>query len=191
MALLTPPLLIMIVLLALHALISPVFTPHIFPLGATFGIVAGFCEEIGWTGYALPKMQLQSGALAGSTLLGLLWGLWHLPVVDSLGAASPHGAYWLPYFVAFIAVMTAMRVLIVWVAANTNSVLLAQLMHASSTGFLVMLSPAPVTPAQEVFWYAVYAGLLWLAVVAVVNSRRRSARQMPSETRLSAGRSGQ
>jgi hypothetical protein len=92
---------------------------------------------------------------------------------------------------AFIAVMTAMRVLIVWVAANTTSVLLAQLMHASSTGFLVMLSPASVTPAQEALWYAVYAGVLWLAVAALVISRRRLARQMPIETRLSAGRLGQ
>jgi hypothetical protein len=56
-----------------------------------------------------------------------------------LGAASPHGAYWLPFFLAFAAILTTMRVLMVWVYRNTGSVLLAQLMHASSTASVVVL----------------------------------------------------
>jgi hypothetical protein len=61
-----------------------------------------------------------------------------------------------------------MRVLIGWVYANTGSVLHAQIMHASSTGFLATLSPSHVTAGQEAFWYAVYAGVLWIAVAVVV-----------------------
>lgn len=76
--------------------------------------------------------------------------------------------YWLPFFLAFIAVLTAMRVLIVWVYSNTNSVLLAQLMHASSTGFLVILGPSHISPIQEVLWYAVYAAVLWVVVAIVI-----------------------
>jgi hypothetical protein len=62
----------------------------------------------------------------------------------------------------------AIRVIIVRVYSNTKSVLLAQLLHASSTGFLVILSPASVSPAQEALWYAVYAAVLWIAVIVVV-----------------------
>src|SRR5262245_53590476 len=98
----------------------------------------------------------------------MLWGLWHLPVVDSLGAAAPHRAYWLPFFLAFIAVVAAIRVLIVWVYSNTQSLLLAQLMHASSTGSLVILSPARVSPSQEALWYTFYAAVLWIAVALIV-----------------------
>ncbi len=54
--------------------------------------------------------------------------------------------------------------MIVWVYSNTSSALLAQLMHASSTGFLIVLSPLSVSPAQEVLWYAVYAAVLWIVV---------------------------
>jgi membrane protease YdiL (CAAX protease family) len=167
-ALLIAPAAMLSVLLVLRATISPDFTPHLFPAGIAFGAIAGFLEEIGWTGYAFPKMREQYGALGGAIRLGLLWGLWHLPVVDYLGAASPHGAYWLPYFLAFIATLTAMRVLIAWVYTNTDSVLLAQLMHASSTGCLALLSPSPISPAREALWYAVYAGVLWLVVALVV-----------------------
>ena len=61
-----------------------------------------------------------------------------------------------------------MRVLIAWVYSNTNSLLLAQLMHARSTGFLVILGPAHVSPAQEALWYAVYAAVLWMVVALVI-----------------------
>jgi hypothetical protein len=61
-----------------------------------------------------------------------------------------------------------MRVLIVWVYVNTRSVLLAQLLHASSTGSLVVLGAAHASPAQETLWYAVYAACLWIVVAIVV-----------------------
>jgi uncharacterized protein len=168
--LLTPPVLILITLLSLYAFVSQDFSPNFFPLGLLFGIFPGFFEEIGWMGYAFPKIQSNYSALTAGILLGMLWGLWHLPVVDSLGAAAPHRAYWLPFFLAFIAVVAAIRVLIVWVYSNTQSLLLAQLMHASSTGSLVILSPAHVVPSQETLWYAVYAAVLWIAVALVVKA---------------------
>jgi membrane protease YdiL (CAAX protease family) len=165
--LLIPPVAVLAVLLTLRTLLSPTFSPHLFPLGILFGLVPGFVEEIGWSGYVYPKMQVRYGSLRGSLLLGVLWGLWHLPVIDFLGAAYPHGSYWVPYALAFIVAMTAMRVLIAWVYTNTTSVLLAQLLHASSTASLVVLGPSPVSPAQEALWYAVYALALW-GIVAVV-----------------------
>jgi membrane protease YdiL (CAAX protease family) len=167
-ALLIPPGLILAVLLLLRTLVSPVFAPNMFLLGILFGLFPGFFEEVGWMGFAFPKMRVKSSPLGAALLLGVLWGLWHAPVVDFLGAAAPHGVYWLPFFLAFIAILTAIRVLIVWVYSNTGSVLLAQLMHASSTGFLVILGPSHVSPAQEALWYAVYAAMLWIVVALVV-----------------------
>src|SRR5712692_1823468 len=155
-ALLIPPALVLTVLLGLRTLVSPVFTPNYFLMGILFGVPAGFFEEIGWMGYAFPKMS-KGSPLAPAILLGLLCGPWHLPVVDYLGTTTPRGAFWFPYFVAFTAVMTAMRVVIAWAYANTKSVLLAQFMHISSTGSLVIFSPARVPAAQETLWYSVYA----------------------------------
>jgi membrane protease YdiL (CAAX protease family) len=169
-ALLLPPALVLTVLLVLERLVSPVYAPNRFFMGMLFGIPAGFLEEIGWMGYAFPKMRSESNGLAPSILLGLLWSLWHLPVINYLGTATPHGAYWLPFFLAFSLAMTAMRVLIAWIYTNTNSVLLAQLMHVSSTGSLVIFSAARVTAAQEAMWYALYGTVLWIAVGIVVKT---------------------
>jgi membrane protease YdiL (CAAX protease family) len=166
-ALLIPPASILTTLLLLRLIVSSAFAPQIFPLGIVFGLVAGFLEELGWTGYAYPRMAQRQGPLLGAVVLGVLWGLWHLPVVDSLGAAAPHGRYWLLFFGAFVIALTALRVLIAWIYNRSGSLLMAQLMHASSTGFLVVLGAPHVTATQEATWYAVY-GLALATAAAVV-----------------------
>jgi hypothetical protein len=50
---------------------------------------------------------------------------------------------------------------------------MAQLLHASSTGFLVILSAPRVTPGQEALWYAIYAAVLWAVMVTVVSLQHR------------------
>ena len=167
-ALLIAPGLILAVLLTLSALVSPDFTPNFIPVIIVYGLLAGYFEEIGWTGYATPKMQLKNSPLTTGILLGLLWGAWHL-VAGYLGGARNLGVYWLPNFLSlWIVGMTATRVLMIWVYSNTGSGLLVQLMHASSTGFLLIFGPSPISPANETLWFAVYAAVLWVVVIVVV-----------------------
>jgi membrane protease YdiL (CAAX protease family) len=164
-ALLLCPAVMLAVISALAWLVSPVFQPNLFILGISFAVVPGFLEEFGWMGFAYPHMVKSMRPFRAALLLGILWGLWHAPVVDYLGAAAPHRRYWLPFFFAFVAIVSAVRVLIVWVYSHTQSLLLSQLMHVSFTGALVIFDPARVTPAQETMWYALYAAVLWLIVL--------------------------
>lgn len=169
-AVLIPPALVLATLFLFRSLVSPIFTPNVFLLGIAIALAPEYLEEIGWMGYAFPMMHGKGkrSALATSILLGILWGLWHLPVVDYLGAAAPHGVYWPLFALSFVAILVAIRILIVWIYANTQSILLAQLMHISSTASLVVLDPTRVSPAQETVWYAVYAAALWVVVALVV-----------------------
>jgi hypothetical protein len=171
-ALLIPPILVLAVLFCLEAVVSPVYAPNRFLAGIFFGVPAGFLEEVGWMGYAFPKMRSQH------ILLGLLWVFWHLPVINYLGTATPHGAYWFAFFLSFTVAMTAMRVLICWIYTNTESVLLAQLMHVSSTGSLVIFSAPRVGAAQEALWYGLYGTSLWVLVAIIAKTYgRRMTRQ--------------
>jgi membrane protease YdiL (CAAX protease family) len=166
-AILIFPILILAVQLGLAALLSRDFLPVFFPMGILIGFMTGFFEEIGWTGFALPKMLLKHSALAAGVFLGVLHSLWHL-AADYLAASGARGVYWLPHFVMFLVSMTAMRVLVVWVYTNTKSILLAQLMHASSTGFLSILVPLSLSPQNDTVFYGVYSVALWAAVMVVV-----------------------
>jgi membrane protease YdiL (CAAX protease family) len=169
-ALLLPPVLVLTVLLLLQTSVSQGFAPNRYVMGVLFAVPAGFLEEIGWMGYAFPRMRSHGNGLGPGIALGLLWALWHLPVIDYLGTASPHGCYWLPFFLAFTFAMTAMRVLIAWLYLHTHSVLLAQLMHISSTGSLVVFGAWRVSAAQEALWYALYGVALWLVVSIVARN---------------------
>jgi membrane protease YdiL (CAAX protease family) len=155
---------VIIAVLSLLSRISPVFAPNMFLLGVAFGVPPGFLEEIGWTGLALRELASRGDPLRVGLRVGVVWSLWHLPVVNSLGAAVPHGAFFLPFFLSFAAVLIAVRVLIAWVYFHTRSLLLAQLLHASSTASLVVFGPVGTSPAQEALWYGVYGAVLWILV---------------------------
>jgi len=175
-ALLIPPALVFAVLVVLTRFVSPLYAPSHFFTGVLFAVPAGVLEEIGWTGYALPKMLSKSDAMSASLVLGLLWALWHLPVINYLGSATPHGSYWLQFLFTFALAMTAIRVLIVWLYVNTKSVLLAQLFHISSTGSLIVFGPSRVSSAQEPYWYAIYGSALWVFLAVVVHNSGRQLR---------------
>lgn len=167
-ALLIPPALIMAILLTFVALGAPLYSPQFFPLGILAGFGAGFFEEIGWTGFAYPRLRLKYTALAAAFWLGMIHVAWHL-LPDYLGASGNRGAYWLRHFLAMMFLsMTALRVFISWIYANSGSVLLAQIAHASSSGFLATLVPWTLTPAQDTFFYAIYGCGLWIAAFIII-----------------------
>jgi len=64
--LLIPPSLILIVLLSLKTFVSPVYAPNGFFIGIAFGVIAGFLEEIGWTGFAFRVVSTQLSALSAA-----------------------------------------------------------------------------------------------------------------------------
>jgi membrane protease YdiL (CAAX protease family) len=67
-------------------------------------------EELGWRGYALPRLQVRLGPLAASMLIGLLAGLWHLPAFFIAGHpqyGAPIGPF-LVWMVALAIVFTSL-----------------------------------------------------------------------------------
>jgi membrane protease YdiL (CAAX protease family) len=84
-------------------------------------------EEIGWRGYALPRMEKAMGLAPATVLLGAIWALWHLPLFFVRGADT-YGQSFPFYTLQVIAISVAMG----WLWANTGRTLLpVMLLHAA------------------------------------------------------------
>ena len=128
-------------------------------------------EEIGWRGFALPRMQRLHGALVGSIILGILWGLWHLPefLVPSWAATS--GGSDLLAIVKFVMFAVASAIVFTWVFNNTKgSVLMAILVHASVDAPFLPFSVA-LGPSEAMNSMLLGFGALALLLVALTGGR--------------------
>ncbi len=84
-------------------------------------------EEIGWRGYALPRLAARFGLARASILLGLIWACWHLPQFFIRDADT----YGQSFFV-YVLQVTALSVAMAWLYAHTNgSLLLVMLLHVA------------------------------------------------------------
>jgi membrane protease YdiL (CAAX protease family) len=168
-ALLTMPFFLLAILWPLSFFVDPAFAPRFqWPLFA-IGLVAGCFEEIGWTGFATPRLLARQRLSTAGLVLGLLWANWHL-LVDFRYNFNTMGIAWvLEFAILYMATLTAYRVLMTWVYANTKSLLLAVLMHASYTCWLLVLYPA-TSFEQGLIWQSVVAAGLWLVVAVIFHS---------------------
>jgi CAAX protease family protein len=87
-------------------------------------------EEIGWRGYALPRLQIIYGALWASMRLGVVWSFWHLPLVWVSGSYQESRSP-LAYMLVFTLTILPISILFTWLYNRTRgSLLLASLFHA-------------------------------------------------------------
>ena len=93
------------------------------------GLGAALLEELGWRGFALPRMQARRPAFTASLLLGVLWTSWHLPLTIAQGL--PLTTAGLIRFLFSALMLTALAVLFTWVYNNASgSLFLMVLLHA-------------------------------------------------------------
>ncbi|MFF2345035.1 CPBP family intramembrane glutamic endopeptidase [Pseudarthrobacter sp. NPDC058119] len=145
-------------------------------MALVLGVVVGLLEEIGWTGFAIPRARQHYGVLWTGLLVGVAWGAWHF-FVNYWGGGGTNGGVPLAVFMSLwlvsvlVGQLTAYRVLMVWVYDHTGSVLVAALMHASLAAFQFILNPlAPGVPQQVYPWGQ--AASMWLLVAAVALTSR-------------------
>lgn len=172
-ALLTAPLLMTAVALA-FSLFSAEFLPSILITSdkATVlvsGIAAGFMtvlEELGWTGFAVPRLRLHYGVFATGLIVGVLWGAWHFLVKTWMSGALGFGPFLAVDLFTAVLNLTAYRVLLVWVYDRTGSLLVTTLMHAGLTGGMLILMPQ-ATGMPLITYNLVSAAMAWVVVAAV------------------------
>jgi uncharacterized protein len=131
------------------------FLFSIFP-GSALG------EELGWRGFALPRLQARRSALAASLIVGAVWGTYHLPLF-LVGYPTRPFALFLPFALSCV----IMSIFYTWMYNGTRgSLLLAVLLHAATNLPLsIVMAPLEerVVPA-----YWLYDAMLAVAAAVLI-----------------------
>jgi hypothetical protein len=112
------------------ALILPAVFLASLGLGPTINGIFGFGEEFGWRGYLLPKL-MPLGRLKAYTLVGVIWGLWHAPLIV-VGFNYP--GYPVLGIVGMVVMTTALGIYINELTLQNRSSILAGWIHGAFNG---------------------------------------------------------
>jgi CAAX protease family protein len=191
LALLTAPLVAAAVFSALslrsHEFVPPIVTTDdkasLLLASIATALAGALLEELGWTGFAIPRLKRHHGVVATGLMVGVLWGAWHfLGNCWYSGVASGGlsvALFLAVYFLTGVAQLTAYRVLMVWLYDRTGSLLLAVLMHAS----LILASVPLIIPATTgvafLTWFIALTTALWVVVAGVAVAHRGQLVRQP------------
>ena len=145
------------------AMLATIPVALIWPLFAALG------EELGWRGYLLPELQKRYSSLASSFIVGIIWGLWHIPTVylayRQFGVWAVIAFIFVVHIFAIIAQSTAMT----WIHNNTNNNLVLMIVfHFSLTGTALFVFPLQLPVIEGLLHQFIYGLFYWLAVGVVV-----------------------
>ena len=180
-ALLIAPLLMFAVLLTL-SMFSPQFLPGILVSenrralvlsGTAIAVAAGTFEELGWTGFAIPRLRRQHGVVTTGLIVGFIWAAWHVLVAVWASGSVSGELSLVSYVLDPFLFLLPFRVLMVWLYDRSGSLLLAMLMHVSLTASARIIGAAGLAGLSlllsDLMWFAAVWAVV--AVIAVTNGR--------------------
>ena len=131
-------------------------------------LITSIGEEIGWRGYALPKLQERYGLFASGVIVGLAWAAFHA-VALLANSESP-----LTYVVVSTVLFTGISVIITYVFNDASqAVPVAVLMHATYNTVSVGVMPLAET-GVPLTAFALSAAVAWALALASAFARRDS-----------------
>jgi hypothetical protein len=146
-------------------------------------------EEIGWRGYALPRLASRCGLGLGSMVLGVLWAAWHLPFFY-LAGNDKSGQAFLPYLLG----VTALSVVLAGLFWRTRgSLLLTMIMHSAANNTKDIVPSAAPKPGEPILLHATLVAwlsivVLWAGAIAFLAWMARDGRAAVAEAEPSSGR---
>lgn len=124
-------------------------------------VIAGGQEELGWRGFAQPKLQEKFSLAFMSLVIGVLWFFWHLPLYLWVPDVPQHGQSLLFGLLAQICFCFTFT----WIYSRTQSILMPMLLHAT-INFLHSLLTVSVSGSQSelISWIALIVPYFVLGV---------------------------
>lgn len=148
----------------------PEFSFSILVVGVLF---SALWEELGWVGYAIPRMLKRFSPLRTAILFGVIHTFWHL-AADYWGASVFFGKLYTTRFILWLVGLVVLRIVILWIYVRTKSLVLSWLTHFSYTGGQLLLTTT-LSAVDTVLWNGAFV-LVLLLVLAFFMVRNKDFR---------------
>ena len=145
---------------------TPVLSLGILAIGT---LISPLWEEIGWTGYATPRMLKKYNPLKTGIYLGIIHMFFHL-AADYWGAGVFYGQLYPAHFLLWMAGLIVMRVIILWIYIRTKSLVLGWLTHVSYTAGQIIFVPLALTAVETILWNTAFVLALFLVLAYLVST---------------------
>jgi len=133
-------------------------------------IIGGGQEEFGWRGYAQEPLQEKIGVLPASLVIGITWGIWHLPLW--LMSGDFHGAY---SFLAFVMMTTSISIVYAWLYHSSGKKLIVVMffhaMNNTAAPLLPFLHGIEGKP-ESAYWIYAAVNVIFGIIFAYVLVKR-------------------
>ena len=141
-------------------------------------------EEAGWRGYMMPRLKERLGLLNGRLLGGVIWGVWHWPLMLLVGYEYGTNYLGAPLLglVVWCVVCFALNTLLDWLYEKTGCIWVPAIAHGALNAVASM--PVVLTDPAEASYYTVLGpmpigliGMLPVLAVAVWLTLRQMKRE--------------
>ena len=159
-------------------------SPALWPLVTFISFLSGpWSEEFGWRGYLLDPLLARFGRVRGSIVLGLIWGVWHLPLYGMPATWHGHMGFRLEGFWTFMLLNIGLSLMMTRVHLATGGSIPAAMFIHFAANFTAQLV-APVSDRVEVartclilavavvVWYVPGRGGAWAAAAQPIAAQK-------------------
>ncbi len=155
---------------------------NLLPMSLVFFVVVGLGQELGWSGYLMPRLQARYGALTACVLRAVLVAIWHLPLLvyswrqPNAIADLPYGGWivqkgFLAAFVVMFVLGLLWSIFYTWMFNNTQgSLLLVAVLHGSEIWTAYWMMRTGIDPKNLDNYWGYGAVLILVATVMVITA---------------------
>ncbi|MEO1144395.1 MAG: CPBP family intramembrane glutamic endopeptidase [Cyanobacteria bacterium J06638_22] len=158
--------------------IDPTLLPNrlatYIPLLMMAATIGGGNEEPGWRGFGLPILQEKFSPFKATLILGIVWALWHLPLLGSDPAVQTgevQGTQILAKVALLLLSITCHAFWYTWIVNRTGSVLLCVLLHAgynATNSSLILIPEAELYGEAEMVLLPIMTGITLVSVIVLL-----------------------
>lgn len=165
----------------------------ILVLGPVFNLIGTTGEEIGWRGLLVPELTKLTGYTGASLISGLIWAVWHYPLILFADYNNPSTPRWYS-LICFTIMIVGISFGLSWIRLKSGSLWTAAIFHGSHNLYIQAVFDR-VTVDTGITAYIIGefgAGMAIMGlVVAFIFWTKRSAIERKEEGRFVFSKSGE